>query len=189
MDKNSLRFFSRVLRSLASLKVTVIALLLMAALVIGGTVFQAENGMVAAQREVFAAWFIWLFGVLPLPGLLLAVVLLFLNLLAAAAFRLKYRWRQTGLLLIHYGLLLLVGGGFFIAVTAQEYFLTLREGQSSRIALRVEEPEARHGRRPEKVVLPVEIKLLDFEKTVHPGTEIPSSFTSATFCWWLILPL
>jgi cytochrome c biogenesis protein ResB len=104
--------------------------------------------------------------------------LLFLNLLAAAIFRLKYRWRQGGLLLIHYGLLLLVGGGFFIAVTAQEYFLTLREGESSRIAIRVEAQEARPDQRQEKVVLPVEIKLLDFEKSMHPGTDIPRSFSS-----------
>lgn len=178
MGNNKKRFFSHLLRSLASLKLTVITLLLMAALVIAGTVYQAGNGMAAAQTAVFASWVIWLFGILPLPGLLLVAALLFLNLLAAVIFRLKYRWRQCGLLLIHYGLLLLVGGGFFIAVTAQEYFLTLREGESSRIALRVEAQPSRFDRRPEKIVLPIEIKLLDFEKSMHPGTDIPRSFTS-----------
>jgi hypothetical protein len=153
MNENRAHLIAKLVRSLASLKLTVIALLLMGLLVIGGTVYQAGSGMYAAQTEVFSAWVIWLFGTLPLPGLLLVATLLFLNLLAAAIFRLKYRWRQGGLLLIHYGLLLLVGGGFFIAVTAQEYFLTLREGESSRIAIRVEAQEARPDQRQEKVVL------------------------------------
>jgi hypothetical protein len=178
MNENRAHLIAKLVRSLASLKLTVIALLLMGLLVIGGTVYQAGSGMYAAQTEVFSAWVIWLFGTLPLPGLLLVATLLFLNLLAAAIFRLKYRWRQGSLLLIHYGLLLLVGGGFFIAVTAQEYFLTLREGESSRIAIRVEAQEARPDQRQEKVVLPVEIKLLDFEKSMHPGTDIPRSFSS-----------
>lgn len=165
-------------RPLASLKLTVIALLLMALLVIGGTVYQAGHGMYAAQTRVFSSWLIWIFGLLPVPGLLLLAALLFLNLVAAAFFRLRYRWRQSGLLLIHYGLLLLVGGGFFIAVTAREYSLTLREGESSRIAFRAAAPEAPLGPAPERVVLPIEIKLLDFEKSMHPGSEIPRSFSS-----------
>jgi len=178
MTENKKRTISRLFRPLASLKLTVIALLLMAALVIAGTVYQAANGLYAAQEKFFASWIIWLFGILPLPGLLLAATLLFLNLLAATIFRLPYHWRQGGLLLVHYGLLLLMGGGFFIALTAQEYSLTLREGESSRLALRVDEQGIQIDRRPEKVVLPVGIKLLDFEKSMHPGTGIPRSFTS-----------
>jgi hypothetical protein len=178
MGKLEIRSVSRLFRPLASLKLTVVALLLMALLVIGGTVYQAENGMYAAQTRVFSSWLIWIFGLLPVPGMLLLAALLFLNLLAAAVFRLGYRWRQSGLLLIHYGLLLLVGGGFFIAVTAREYSLTLREGESSRIALRVAGPEAPLDRPQETAVLPIEIKLLDFEKSMHPGTEIPRSFSS-----------
>ena len=178
MGKLEIRSVSRLFRSLASLKLTVVALLLMALLVIGGTVYQAEYGMYAAQTRVFSSWLIWIFGLLPVPGLLLLAALLFLNLLAAAFFRLRYHWRQGGLLLIHYGLLLLVGGGFFIAVTAREYSLTLQEGESSRIALRVTGPEAPLDRPAEMAVLPIEIKLLDFEKSMHPGTEIPRSFSS-----------
>jgi len=178
MSENKKRSISQLIRPLASMKLTVIALLLMAVLISGGTVYQASRGLYTAQKEVFASWIIWLFGILPLPGLLLVATVLFLNLLAAAVFRLKYRWRQSGLLLLHYGLLLLVGGGFLIAVTAQEYVLTLREGESSRIALRVQEQESRVDYRPEKIVLPIEIKLLDFEKIMHPGTNIPRSFTS-----------
>ncbi len=152
-------------RSLASLKLTVVLLLLLGALVVAGTIYQAGSGIYAAQRDVFASWLILLYGVIPLPGMLLVSSLLFVNLLAAAVFRLPYRWRQAGLLLIHYGLLLLVGGGFFIASVSREYSLTLREGESSRT---LSLPDGGRG-----AVLPFAVKLIDFEKALHPGTEIP----------------
>ncbi|MBE0665149.1 MAG: hypothetical protein IH584_04945, partial [Candidatus Aminicenantes bacterium] len=161
MNKKRSSGLSSFIRRLASLKLTVIALALLAALVIAGTIYQAENGMYAAQRDVFGAWIIRLFGVIPLPGLLLISMLLFINLLAAVFFRLQYRWRQAGLLPVHYSLLLFIGGGFFIAVTAQEYFLTLREGESSDVAISVGAEESQLDRNQEKVILPIEIKLLD----------------------------
>jgi len=157
-------------RSLASLKLTVVLLLLMAALVIGGTVYQAGSGIFAAQAKVFGSWLIWVAGFVPLPGMLLVSLLLFLNLLAAVFFRLRYRWRQAGLLLVHYGLLLLIGGGFFITVTAREFSLTLNEGQSSSALASADHHSG--------AVLPITIKLLDFTKAMHPGTDMPKSFSS-----------
>jgi hypothetical protein len=179
MMKTKNNYMSRFVGPLASIKLTVILLLLSGLLVIGGTTYQAKNGIYAAQTEVFGSWLVWLFGILPLPGMLLVAGLLFANLLAAAIFRFKYRWPRIGLLLIHYGLLLLVGGGFFIAATAQEYTLTLREGESSHVALLGggEEESVLSGL-PRQVPLPVEIKLIDFEKRMHPGTDIPRSFAS-----------
>ncbi len=157
-------------RSLASLKLTVVLLLLLALLVLGGTAWQAEHGLDAARRDVFSAWVFPLFGFIPLPGLLAAGLLLFVNLLAAAAFRLRYRWRHVGLILIHYGLLLLIAGGFYIALSSGEYFLTLREGESGSV---LSLPDGQSG-----VRLPFALKLIDFEKVTHPGTDIPKSFTS-----------
>jgi hypothetical protein len=170
MSEKSQRPVPGMLRSLASLKLTVAALLLLATLVAGGTVYQAGSGLHAAQRDVFSAWLIWILGVIPLPGMLPVALLLFVNLLAAALFRLRYCWRCAGLLLIHYGLLLLIGGGFFIAATAQEYFLTLSEGESSRLAFSADGME--------RAALPITIRLHSFEKVMHPGTEIPKSFSS-----------
>jgi hypothetical protein len=121
-------------RILASLQLTVIGLLLMALLVIGGTIFQAERGVYAAQQHIFQSWLYWLFGVLPIPGMLLAGVLLFVNLTTALIFRLKYGWSRLGIILIHVGLLVLLGGGFFSSQYAREYFMTLSEGESSQAA-------------------------------------------------------
>jgi hypothetical protein len=128
-------FGSLALKKLGSLKFTVIVLLLIALLVVAGTISQAQTGIYAARQRVFDSWIFWLFGVVPLPGMRLAGALFLANLLAALAWRLPRRWSQGGLLLIHAGLLLLVGGGFFIAATAQDSFLTLKEGESSRVSM------------------------------------------------------
>ena len=122
------------LRVLASLQFTVIGLLFMALLVIAGTILQAEKGIYAAQQEIFHSWLFWLFGVLPLPGMLLVGALLFVNLFSAVIYRLKYRWSGLGLLLIHIGLLVLLGGGFISFQYGRDYFMTLAEGESSQMA-------------------------------------------------------
>lgn len=170
MNEKKRRPVATFFRLLASLKLTVVLLLLLLGLVIGGTIYQAGSGIAAAQSRVFASWLILLAGVIPLPGMLLVSLLLFSNLLAAVIFRLRYRWRRVGLLLVHYGLLLLIGGGFFITVTAREYSLTLSEGESGDALVA---PEGRKG-----AVLPMTVKLLDFVKSLHPGTDIPRSFSS-----------
>ena len=86
------------------------------------------------SRNIFQSWVFWLFGVLPLPGMLLIGALLFVNLLSAVIFRLKYKWSGLGMLLIHIGLLVLLGGGFISSQYAREYFMTLSEGESSQMA-------------------------------------------------------
>jgi hypothetical protein len=186
MNERRTRSIVTLFRSLASLKLTVVLLLLLAALVMGGTVYQAGSGIYAAQARVFGSWFILIAGIIPLPGMLLVSLILFFNLLAAVIFRLRYSWRRAGLLLVHYGLLLLIGGGFFITVTAREYTLTLSEGESSRALAAADgrtgavrpAPDGAVRPAPDGAVLPASITLLDFAKALHPGTDIPRSFSS-----------
>ncbi len=157
-------------RALASLKLTTVLLLLLALVVLAGTAWQAEHGLYAAQRDVFSAWLFLAFGFVPLPGLLAVALLLGINLAAALAFRLPWRLQGAGLLLLHGGLLLLVGGGFFAAAVAREYSLILREGGSAdALVLADGSPGPR---------LPFAVRLLDFQKSFHPGTEIPRRFAS-----------
>jgi hypothetical protein len=124
----------RPVRILASLQLTVCGLLFMAMLVIGGTILQAEKGIYAAQQHIFQSWVFWLFGIIPLPGMLLIGTLLFVNLLCAVIFRLKYKWSGLGMLLVHIGFLVLLAGGFVSFQYAREYFMTLSEGESSQMA-------------------------------------------------------
>lgn len=126
--------FFKACRLLGSPQLTILILLLMAVLVIAGTLFQARRGIYAAQQQVFGSWIFWAFGFFPVPGMRLAGAFFIIQLLAAFACRLPFRWRNCGLWLIHAGLLLLAGGAFFIAATSQETFLTLREGESRRFS-------------------------------------------------------
>ncbi|GEM_PF-1017789 len=157
-------------RFLSSLQLTTVLLLLLVLVVLAGTAWQAEHGLYAAQRDVFSAWLFLAFGFVPLPGLLTVALLLGLNLLAALAFRLPWRLQGAGLLLLHLGLLLLVAGGFFVDAVAREYSLTLREGESGD-QLTV----AGGGAGPR---LPFAVRLLAFEKSLHPGSDIPRRFAS-----------
>lgn len=123
-----------ILRFIGSLRVTVAGLLLLAVLVVWGTLFQAGNGLYQAQIRMFHSWLFLAGGVVPLPGVLTAGAILFANLLAAALFRLRYRWSQAGLILVHYGLLLLLAGAFFTLRLSQESYLTLAEGESNNLS-------------------------------------------------------
>ena len=124
----------RILSFIGSPKVTVAGLLLLAALVVWGTVFQAGNGLYQAQIRIFQSWFFLAGGLVPMPGVLTAGAILFVNLLAAALSRLRYRWSQAGLILIHYGLLLMLAGGFLTLRLSRESYLTLAEGESSNLS-------------------------------------------------------
>ncbi len=176
--------FRRFLHWLASQQFTVICLFYLGLLLIGGTIYQSQAGIYAAQQKIFASWLFFVFRVFPLPGMALTGALLLVNLLAAFLVRLRFHWRQGGLLLIHGGLLLLIGGGFFIAATAQEGYLTLGEGERSQIfeaagtdpARPVDELSA--GVQIEKIPLPLSLKLIDFKKETYPGSDIARSFTS-----------
>ena len=59
---------------IGSPKVTVAGLLLLAALVVWGTIFQAGTGLYQAQVRIFQSWFFLAGGLLPMPGVLTAGV-------------------------------------------------------------------------------------------------------------------
>jgi hypothetical protein len=117
------------IKACASLKLTVVCLLLLMVLVFWGTLYQVEHGLYAAQHRFYNSWVFLILGVLPFPGSQLVMSVLFINLLAAMAAHFHYGWRHLGILLIHAGILLLLGGGFVIYHVARESFLTLVEGE------------------------------------------------------------
>lgn len=94
-----------------------------------GTIAQKELGLYIAQEKYFSSWIFW-FGPLPLPGSYLTLGLITLCL--SAKFLLYSPWRkhQTGIILSHLGVLVLLIGGLVTAVTQKEGFMLLGEGQS-----------------------------------------------------------
>ena len=126
--------WNRLSELLSSLRIAVACLALLMILVVWGTLHQAENGLWAAQQRFFYSWWFEVYGWIRLPGAQLAMAVLFVNLLAAAVRRIPFTLAQTGLVLIHVGLLLLIAGGWFTHRFGREAFLALREGETSNVA-------------------------------------------------------
>ena len=114
-----MRAIDAVYRFLASLKLAVISLCSLAAALAVGTFFERSYGTPAAQDYVYqSTWF--------------AVLLAFLatNILCAALIRFPWKRRQTGFVITHLGLLVLIFGSYFSFKTADEGMVVLLEGDS-----------------------------------------------------------
>lgn len=103
---------------------------LMALLVIG-TVAQADMGLYEAHRTYFSSFFFLAFGIVPLPGGYTLLMILTLNLLFKFLFHSDWSWRKSGIILTHFGALLLLLGGFFTALSAREGYMVIAEGDQS----------------------------------------------------------
>src|SRR5712692_1637742 len=123
------RAAGRVLKVLASLRLTVFLFSLSIILVFFGTLAQINNGIWTVVEEYFRSLWVWIpcqlavqfaqifFGVsrdlevtgkFPFPGGWLIGSCLLVNLLAAHLVRFKLSWKRSGILLIHAGLILLM---------------------------------------------------------------------------------
>ncbi len=120
---------------LASLKISVVCLLLLLILTAWGTIYQAEAGLYAAQTRFFFSWYFLVGGFLPLPGAQLVMWVLFFNLIASMVFRVTYSFANIGNILTHSGFLFLLAGSFVTFKFAQESYLPLAEKEVSNVSL------------------------------------------------------
>ncbi|MCB9877082.1 MAG: cytochrome c biogenesis protein ResB [Planctomycetes bacterium] len=145
---------ARLLGLIGSMKLSVVLLILLAALTWLGTLAQIKHGLWQTQRDYFESWFVlaelplswWgepLFPdangepwalVIPLPGAYPVMALLFLNLLVGGMLRMRLHARNVGILIIHVGIALLLIAGF----------VKLEVSYSGSLAL-YETPEAGQG--------------------------------------------
>ena len=108
---------SRPLHVIASLKLAVALLVLLAAVLAWATILEATRGREMAQWYVYTSpWFIGLLGLL--GG----------NILAATLIRWPWRTRQVGFVVTHAGLLVLLAGAVQTFQYGIEGQVTLREG-------------------------------------------------------------
>ncbi len=127
-------WLNKIIGFFLSLKLTVVCLILLSILTVFGTLYQVEYGLYMAQQRFFDSWIILFFGFLPFPGTQLVLSFLFVNLLANMVIRFQYGWRQSGIIMIHMGLMLLLAGGWVTRQFGQESFLSLLEGEASNLA-------------------------------------------------------
>ncbi len=125
---------NKAVKLLTSVKLTVVFLLLLFILTLWGTVAQVHQGLYLAQDRYFHSFFFLAMGFLPFPGGQLVMWALFFNLVAVAIFRLNYKWRHAGIIIIHFGLLSFLVAGFVTMRCAKESFLMLLEGHASNVS-------------------------------------------------------
>ncbi|HEX4666642.1 MAG TPA: cytochrome c biogenesis protein ResB [Chthoniobacterales bacterium] len=124
------------LRVLSSLRLTVVCLGLGMLLVFLGTLAQVHLGIHAVQARYFQSLLVywspaganWNIPILP-GGYLLGTVLL-LNLLAAHAVRFQLSKKKLGIILLHFGVILLLIGQLLTGLFARETQMRMDEGQT-----------------------------------------------------------
>ncbi|MCP4219565.1 MAG: hypothetical protein GY765_33330 [bacterium] len=142
----------KLMKAAASLKLTVICLIVLTVLVFWGTLYQADHGLYQAQQKFFHSWFFLVFGFIPFPGAVLTMFVLFINLVCSIFFRIGFRAVRLGMIITHLGIIVLLVGGFFTFYYSGESSLLLKEGESSsmsssRLAWEVALWEEKNGER------------------------------------------
>jgi hypothetical protein len=126
----------KILKPLASLKLTIICLGCAMVLVLVGTLDQVHIGIFEAQNRYFKSFF--LYFSLPgsatripwFPGGYLVGSVLLVNLIAAHAARFKLSWKKSGILILHSGLILLLLGQLVASVFEEESQMRLNQGET-----------------------------------------------------------
>jgi hypothetical protein len=154
----ALRAFDAVFRFLASLKLAVISLLSLAAVLAYATFFEKWYGTAAVQEWIYQS-----------PGFAILLAFLGMNILCAALIRFPWTRRQTGFVITHSGLLVLLAGSWMsvkVTLTGQEGML---EGDASSQLVLTDDAAVR-------------VQELDRE-TGRPTTEYQLPFFPGTFAW------
>lgn len=128
--------FLKPLRFLASLRLTVVCLALAMLLIFLGTLAQVHLGIHAVQERYFQSVLVywspagasWRIPILP-GGYLLGAVLL-VNLIAAHATRFQLSRKKLGIILLHFGVILLLIGQLLTGLFARETQMRLDNGQT-----------------------------------------------------------
>ena len=158
-----------------SLKLTIVLLACSMLLVFAATLAQVDLGIWAVQQEYFHSLVaFWHVGPLfvPLPGGYLVGGLLLVNLIAAHLYRFKLSWKKTGIVITHFGLILLLVGELLTGLWQEELNMRLDEGQTKNYAESYRHVELSIAditdEKFDDVVVVPEALLADHETIQHP---------------------
>ena len=82
------------------------------------------------QKIYFSSWVHWIYFI-PLPAGRLLMVVMFINLCALSLRKSLWQYKKSGILIVHFGALLLLFGGGVTAYFSYEGRMTIKEGNSS----------------------------------------------------------
>jgi hypothetical protein len=137
----------RGLEAVASLKLTVFLFALAMFLVFYGTIAQVELGIWSVVNDYFRSVVVFipvkvllLFRLpadaavgnvrIPFPGGWLIGGALFANLIAAHIVRFKLSWKRSGIIVLHFGIMLMMLGEWLTGMFAIESMMSIREGET-----------------------------------------------------------
>jgi hypothetical protein len=145
-----MRWVRKVLRPLASLRLTVVLFVLCMFLVFCGTLAMRDSGLWATLHGYFRCVIAWIpfqvfvpfgevfFGLpptlrlpgsFPFPGGWILGGALLINLLAAHIVRFRFTWKRSGILLIHAGLIVMMLGELVTGKFASEGLMPIKIGE------------------------------------------------------------
>ena len=101
------------------------------AVLIAGTVAQKYLGIYEATRLYLTAPVIWLGGFIPLPGIPLILLIIFLNLVFKLFFKSPWKPENAGIIITHFGAAFLFLGMALTAGLSNEGYIALAEGENS----------------------------------------------------------
>jgi len=124
------------IKFLSSSRITVACLFLLFILTFWGTIAQVQQGLYAAQDRFFNSFFFLAGGFIPFPGAQLVLWVLFINLICMMILTWKkyIQWENSGLLVIHVGLILYFIAAFMIFHVSQESNVHLAEGDATNVS-------------------------------------------------------
>lgn len=186
--KNEESLVRKLLKPIASLRLTVWLFALSILLIFFGTLAQVDAGIWTVVNHYFRSWgLIWVpfqifvprdvpvGGGFPYPGGWLLGGLLLVNLIAAHAVRFRISWKRSGILLIHSGLIVMMLGELFTGLWAVESRMTLGTNESANFIENSRANELaiidRSDPKKEKVVVIPDAMLRD-QKLIQ-GAELP----------------
>ena len=173
LASRAFRAIDAVYRFLASLKLAVISLTTLAAVLAYATFFESWYGAAAVQEWIYMS-----------PGFALLLAFLGANILCAALIRFPWKKRQTGFVITHAGLLVLLAGSWYSLQHADEGQLGMLEGDVSSQMVRVDHPVIRIRELDPHTRQPVRESTIPFEPGFFPwgqGTPRPRWLATRLF--------
>lgn len=122
-------------RFFTSFRLATVILVLLTFVTLFGTLGQVDHGLYAAKKKYFYSFFFTdeLFGKIPFvfPGGMPLMIILFINMTLGALIKVKKRWKGAGLLISHFGMLMLLAGGFITYAFGTDNYIALYPGMKS----------------------------------------------------------
>ena len=154
-----LRVFDAIYRFLASLKLAVFSLATLASVLAYATFFESWYGAAAVQEWIYRS-----------KGFAILLAFLGMNILCAALIRFPWKKRQTGFVITHAGLLILLAGSWKSVQTADEGQLGMLEGETQSQLVRMDYPVVR-------------VRKLDNDPHKPVKSEYQIDFRPGNFAW------